>query len=299
MLHERFDRDQHEYLLRQMFNIRQQSTVSAYVTAFSQLVDKLISYSPNADPLYFTQRFIDGLRFDIKAIVLVQRPHNFDTAVRLALLQEEVGTAPKPRAQRGGDWQPTNKPRLPAAAAPLPLPPPPPRADRPVVPAAAAPAGAAAQPAHQTMAVVKAYRRALGLCYKCNAKWSKDHVCAPEILHAVDALWDSFSSEDSLADSVEEFPTTEQCCLALSKAAISSVPVAHTVCLQGSLESIPVQILVDLGSSSSFMNETLVSRLTVVESVPLASSVQVAGGAQLVSTAVLRNVQWSISDFSF
>jgi hypothetical protein len=71
MLHERFDRDQHEYLLRQMFNIRQQSTVSAYVTAFSQLVDKLISYSPNADPLYFTQRFIDGLRFDIKAIVLV------------------------------------------------------------------------------------------------------------------------------------------------------------------------------------------------------------------------------------
>jgi hypothetical protein len=115
----------------------------------------------------------------------------------------------------------------------------------------------------------------------------------------VDALWDSFSSEDSLADSVEEFPTTEQCCLALSKAAISGVRAARTVCLQGSLQSIPVQILVDSGSSSSFVNETLVSRLTAVESVPLASSVQVAGGTQLVSTAVLRNVQWSVGDCSF
>jgi hypothetical protein len=59
------------------------------------------------------------------------------------------------------------------------------------------------------MAAVKAYRRALGLCFKCNAKWSKDHVCEPEVLHAVDALWDFFSSEDSMADSVDEFPATE------------------------------------------------------------------------------------------
>jgi hypothetical protein len=115
----------------------------------------------------------------------------------------------------------------------------------------------------------------------------------------VDALWDSFSSEDSLADSVEEFPTNEQCCLALSKAAISSIPAARTVCLQGSLQSIPVQILVDSGSSSSFVNASLVSRLTAVESVPLSSSVHVAGGAQLVSTAILRNVHWSVGDCSF
>ena len=65
MLHERFDRDRHEHLLRQMFSIRQHTSVSAYVTAFSQLVDQLISYSPHADPLFYTQRFIDGLRSDI------------------------------------------------------------------------------------------------------------------------------------------------------------------------------------------------------------------------------------------
>jgi hypothetical protein len=120
-----------------------------------------------------------------------------------------------------------------------------------------------------------------------------------EILHAVDALWDSLSSEDSLTDSVEEFPTAEQCCLALSKAAVSGVPAARTVCFQWLLQSVPVQILVDSGSSSSFVNESLVSRLTVVESVPVSSSVQIAGGAQLVSTAVLCQVQWSVCDCSF
>ena len=46
----------------------------AYVTAFSKLVDQLKSYSPNSDTLFFTTRFIDGLCYDTKAIVLIQRP---------------------------------------------------------------------------------------------------------------------------------------------------------------------------------------------------------------------------------
>lgn len=74
LLHDRFDHDQHEALLRQLFNIRQHTSVSAYVKAFSELVDQLTSYSPVHDPLYFTMRFIDGLQPDIKAIVIVQHP---------------------------------------------------------------------------------------------------------------------------------------------------------------------------------------------------------------------------------
>jgi hypothetical protein len=39
-------------------------------------------------------RFIDGLRPDIKSMVLLQRPKTLDTAATLALLQEEVTTPP-------------------------------------------------------------------------------------------------------------------------------------------------------------------------------------------------------------
>jgi hypothetical protein len=44
LLHDRFDHDQHNTLLRQLFNIRQNTSISAYVKAFSELVDQLTSY---------------------------------------------------------------------------------------------------------------------------------------------------------------------------------------------------------------------------------------------------------------
>jgi hypothetical protein len=300
LLHERFDHDQHEYLLRQIFNIRQQTSVQAFVTSFSELVDQLISYAPNTDPLFFTQRFIDGLCPDIKAIVLVQRPQNFDTAVRLALLQEEVGIAPAPRAHHGGDWHQVLRPRLPpAAAAPLSLPPPPPRAEKAAVPEAPVHGAVGAVTTHQTMAAVKQYRCALGLCYKCNAKWSKDHVCTPEVLHAVEALWDSFSSYDSMADSVEEFSAAQHCCLAISKSSFTGSATSRSIYFQGLLQSIPVKILVDSGSTSSFIHEALVPRLTGLVLVPLASPVLVAGGTQLKSSVMLLQVPWSVGNCHF
>lgn len=57
-----------------------------YVTRFTSLMDGLRSYSTSVDPVYYTTRFVDGLRPDIKSVVLVQRPKDLDTACVLALL---------------------------------------------------------------------------------------------------------------------------------------------------------------------------------------------------------------------
>lgn len=72
MLHDRFDRDHHESLIHQLFNVHQTTTVSDYLARFTSLVDQLIVYSPKHDKLYFTMRFIEGLRPDIKLVVLFQ-----------------------------------------------------------------------------------------------------------------------------------------------------------------------------------------------------------------------------------
>lgn len=90
MVSERFDRDQHEILLRKLHPIKQTSSVSNYVTNFTTLVDQLTSYAKGQDPLYFNTRFIDGLRPKIHAILIVQRPKTLNTACTLALLQEEA-----------------------------------------------------------------------------------------------------------------------------------------------------------------------------------------------------------------
>lgn len=155
------------------------------------------------------------------------------------------------------------------------------------------------QSAEAKLSALKTYRRALGLCYKCGAKWSKGHHCSPEVLQAVDALWDSFSSDDYLADSEPDSTPTEQLMLALSKSALSGIPAARTIRLVGSLANIPVQILVDSGSSSSFVNQSLVPRLTHIHYDQVSSNVQVAGGSLLVSQGVLRSVPWTVDGCMF
>lgn len=78
-----------------MFHIRQLGSVDDYVEQFSTLVDHLSAYEANVDPLYYTMRFVDGLRDDIRSVIMVQRPSTLDTACSLALVQEEAATSSK------------------------------------------------------------------------------------------------------------------------------------------------------------------------------------------------------------
>lgn len=156
-------------------------------------------------------------------------------------------------------------------------------------------------PADAKLTVLKAHRRSLGLCYKCNAKWSKDHRCPPEVLHAVQALWDLCGDEeDDVQLPSSEHPTpTEQLCLAISKAAVTGVPSARTMQLMGYIDNFPVVILVDSGTSSSIINSEIADRLTSAEMVPLSVSVQIAGGGILHSSKLIKQLCWSVGPCSF
>lgn len=72
----RFGQDHHELLLRQLFQIRQTGSVSEYIDQFSVIVDQLSAYGGTGDPLYFTTRFVDGLKDYIRAPVSLHRPQN-------------------------------------------------------------------------------------------------------------------------------------------------------------------------------------------------------------------------------
>jgi hypothetical protein len=94
LIHDQFGRDQHDSLIRQLFHIKQTRSVQEYIYLFSELVDQLIVYGHSAsDRHYFTTRFIDGVRDDIKSVVLVQRHVDLNTASTLAFLQEEADTS--------------------------------------------------------------------------------------------------------------------------------------------------------------------------------------------------------------
>jgi hypothetical protein len=95
LLHERFGHDQHEALIRQLFHIRQVGSVADYVEHFSALVDQLAAYETVDNLLYYAMRFIDGLRDDIKPMVMIQRPVTLDSACDLVLVQEALDSSKK------------------------------------------------------------------------------------------------------------------------------------------------------------------------------------------------------------
>ena len=97
------------------------------------------------------------------------------------------------------------------------------------------PAGAAAGEStgvstpESKLAMVKSYRRAMGLCFWCAGKWSKDHKCPPEILLAVADIWDSEELCESPTLSLDDDSAPEQLFLALSRAALGCSSFVHTM----------------------------------------------------------------------
>lgn len=300
LINDRFGRDLHELLIRQLFHIHRTSTVAEYVDRFAQLVDQLSAYTTSTDPLYYTLRFIDGLRDDIKSIILVQRPRDLDTACVLAALQEEVGDSPRRRDLRRPD---TLLPPKPASKGPLPLPTP--RAGPSTVGQALDRRGAdsahAGSSPESRASALRAYHRAMGLCYQCGEKWHKEHTCAPTVqLHMVKELWELFQLEDELHEPSPESPdSSDQLFLAISKAVASGVPAPRTVKFLGSIQHRPVTLLVDSGSSSSFISCQLAAQLSEVSPLSQPISVKVAGGGTLSFSSVLPQAHWFIGDISF
>jgi hypothetical protein len=141
----------------------------------------------------------------------------------VAMLQEEACSVAPVKTPRTGDWSSSSKaPFIPRTA--LPLPPPPPHQDK------ATPHVLASSSATDSkLAAVKAYRRTLGLCFKCGMKWSKDHTCSQQVLYVVEVLWESFSNEECPAAPEPTFDPDEQLCLALSKAASCGSPASRTI----------------------------------------------------------------------
>jgi hypothetical protein len=86
-IHERFGKNHHEILIRQVYCIKQSGSIQEYIDQFCELVDQLKAYSKDTNPLYYTTRLIDGLRDDIKSVILVQRPPDLDTACCLAVAE--------------------------------------------------------------------------------------------------------------------------------------------------------------------------------------------------------------------
>jgi len=57
MTMDHFSKDPNVLLIHQLFSIQQPGSVSDYIEKFSGLVDQLIAYGKNTNPLYYVMHF--------------------------------------------------------------------------------------------------------------------------------------------------------------------------------------------------------------------------------------------------
>jgi hypothetical protein len=173
MMHDRFGRDQHKALICQLFHIWQSGSISEYVNQFSVLVNQLAAYESNFNPLYYATRFVDGLRDDLKSMVMIQRPSTFDVACVLALVQEEATEGGK-KEYRRSDYRGIQRPAFNTSQ--------PPKFDKLLVEDKKNLEPVRANALDDKLRALKQYRRARGLCDFCAEKWTHGHKCSTTVL---------------------------------------------------------------------------------------------------------------------
>ena len=176
-VHARFERDQYNHFVRQFFHVRQVGTVAEYIEQFDEIVHQLRAHDPNFSAILTTNRFVDGVKDSIRAVVMIHKLIDLDTASSLALLQEELTVDVSKREFRRSDGNsylktpPTSQISLPATTqrhVSYGSPDEKKHVDSPKL-----------SKSEDLSAAIKAYRRAKGLRYKCGVKWNPSHKWAP------------------------------------------------------------------------------------------------------------------------
>lgn len=116
----------------------------------------------------------------------------------------------------------------------------------------------------------------------CVEKWARGHRCSQTVqLHAVQELWELLQVDVDL-DSISDLGDTDsQLILLLSQEAVTSGSNSRTLKFLGNIQGQEVVILIDSGSSNSFVNAKLAPMLLGISQLSNPVKVQVANGQVL------------------
>lgn len=155
------------------------------------------------------------------------------------------------------------------------------------------------------VASLRAYRRARGLCDKCAEKWHPCHKCSSTVqLNALQEVFDLFA-DDSISGSDhrscvgDDVQHQDLMLFALSRDALSGSEEPRTMKFQGSIQGHRISILVDSGSSHTFLCQKTADKLEGVCPLPVPIQVQVANRAMLQCHSYIPGGIWSIKEYSF
>jgi hypothetical protein len=150
------------------------------------------------------------------------------------------------------------------------------------------------------LAALKTYRRARGLCDRCAEKWHHGHTCNATVqLHALQKVWELLSENLGDDSSIHEHTLEEPIIMAISAEAVTGSSAKRSMRFMGSMLGKDILILVDSGSTHSFINQSTFQRHTIVPVAATPFRVQVANGGLLSCDKMVPHAVWSIQGCEF
>uniref|UniRef100_A0ACD5YQQ8 Uncharacterized protein n=1 Tax=Avena sativa TaxID=4498 RepID=A0ACD5YQQ8_AVESA len=268
-----FGADDHRRFMKALLRLKQAGSVDEYKQEFQALVYQVSMYNPHYDEQFFISQFTKGLKVELRGAVESLIPDTLDRAILIARVQQEVLDDAKPRAQRQYGRADQTVARV--------------EANRPALKFATGDLWKDRQ--------LRDYRRANGLCFRCGEKYDPAHQCGQKPVAALNALETEecplrLSEEVLNMIEMHDVATAEQ--LSLSIHAMAGSEGAETLRLRALVGNQVLVILVDSGSSSSFIHAHILERIrcTVAEAPSVA--VKVANGECLYSTQIVPEFTW-------
>ena len=108
-----------------------------------------------------------------------------------------------------------------------------------------------------------------------------------------------FALTEAISEPDDASPAEEQMFLVISQESISGVAGPRTMQFAGLIQDMPIVVLVDLGSTTSFLSTHVADKLQSVTLSPASYKVLVTNGDILQCSAITKNCCWSMVAHSF
>ncbi|XP_027076964.1 uncharacterized protein [Coffea arabica] len=298
LLCERFSGRNSRDIVEEFNKLHQKGTIEDYEEKFEELKTLMLTRNPRLDESYFVSSFISGLKDEIKPTVKMFKPQTLMKAFEVAELQEcslEIQSKQSKATGRGtveprfGIYKNSTQDQARQQSYRLP---------------AIIPAPRKTDSIHRDLSKITAeemqYRRKHGLCYRCGEKFGVGHQCRKGNLNCANTeeeeeeveFEDAEGEQDELTGRVGELAE-------VSLNALSGAIKRKSILLMGNLGGLPVKILVDTGSSDSFIHHRVVNLLHLPYHSVSPFTVTLADGTDITSGAISPNVSWVIQDYRF
>jgi len=271
VIEQEFGSDDFRSSMHDLLALKQTGSIDEYTEQFQALQYSVTMHNAGYDGMFFSQQYVLGLKEDIRGMVEAHRPPDVLQASILAKIQ-----------QRTVDRGKSRYPRQPY----------PPRPYQNKTDPKSAPTSSNLWQDRQ----LRDYRKANNLCYNCGEKFVPGHleVCKVRNKPKVNALafndLDRELSDEVLSELTMEDALHEEFCQ-LSLNALSSQDKPDCIKLKTRVKNKVMLILVDSGSTHSFINSQFVT-LANIPTIPISPrKVKLANGEWITTNSMVSQLQ--------